>query len=140
LSDWLVSSSVDPSLRGDLQSILRRFNAQASVTGPEAEQLNLEASDTQGPRIGGLVGETYWRWLVIDVLAVEPQYRGRGVGSALVERAEAIAAERECVRAHTTAWAFQGLGFWQKMGYEIVGELTDHPDGHVLYWLRRDFG
>jgi GNAT superfamily N-acetyltransferase len=109
------------------------------VSGPNAEDLTLRASDTDGSFIGGLVGETYWRWLVVDVLAVQPAFRGRGVGADLVRGAEMIARERGCVRAHTTAWAFQGLGFWQKMGYSIVGELADHPDGHTLYWLRRDF-
>lgn len=137
---WRVTPSSDPELRGAVQAILRGFNAPAGVTGPDdAEPLNLEALDPDGSRIGGLVGETYWRWLVIDVLAVDPQFRGRGVGTELVRRAEAIAAGRGCLRAHTTAWAFQGLGFWQQMGYSIVGELADHPDGHVQYWLRRDF-
>lgn len=137
---WRVTPSSDPELRGAVQAILREFNAPAGVTGPDdAEPLNLEALDPDGSRIGGLVGETYWRWLVIDVLAVDPQFRGRGVGTELVRRAEAIAGGRGCLRAHTTAWAFQGLGFWQQMGYSIVGELADHPDGHVQYWLRRDF-
>jgi ribosomal protein S18 acetylase RimI-like enzyme len=75
---------------------------------------------------------------VIDVLAVEPEFRRRGLGRQLVETAEATAVERGCIRAQTTAWAFQGLGFWRKMGYEVVGEMDGYPDGHVLYWMRRE--
>jgi GNAT superfamily N-acetyltransferase len=137
---WRVTPSSDPELRTAVQAILREFNAPAGISGPDdAAPLHLEASDPGGSRIGGLVAETYWDWLVIDVLAVDAEYRGRGVGSGLVRHAEAVAAERGCTRAHTTAWAFQGLGFWEQMGYSIVGELVDHPAGHVLYWLRRDF-
>lgn len=135
--EWKIDESSDTALRRNIQAILRGFNAEAGVSGPDSTPLNLRATGTTGSFVGGLVGETYWDWLVVDVLAVKSEFRWQGLGSGLVEQAEATAVSRGCSRAHTTAWAFQGLGFWQKMGYEIVGELSDHPEGHTLYWLRR---
>jgi ribosomal protein S18 acetylase RimI-like enzyme len=34
--------------------------------------------------------------------------------------------------------AHQALGFYQKYGYSIIGSLADYPDGHTLYWLRKE--
>jgi ribosomal protein S18 acetylase RimI-like enzyme len=140
MADCVVSlvSGEDPALRSEIQTVLRGFNAEAGVVGPNAEPLNVRATGVSGQFAGGLVAQTYWGWVVIDVLAVEPEFRGRGLGTQLVRLTESTAVERGCIRAHTTAWAFQGFGFWQKMGYEAVGELEGYPDGHVLYWMRRD--
>ena len=44
-----------------------------------------------GTIIAGLVGFTCWDWLYIKTLAVDTDYRGRGLGRQLVLEAECIA-------------------------------------------------
>ena len=41
---------------------------------------------------GGLLGETFWRWLHISILWIEETERGRGLGSELLRVAEQEAA------------------------------------------------
>jgi GNAT superfamily N-acetyltransferase len=84
------------------------------------------------------VAQTYWGWLVVDVLAVVDAARGSGIGTQLVDTAEIEARHRGCTRAHTIAYEFQGLGFWVHRGYRIVGELAGYPPGHSSHWLQRD--
>ena len=78
-----------------------------------------------------------WEWLVIDVLAIEPAWRHRGVGARLMDMAEAIARERGCVHAHTSTYRHQALQFYLARRYQVVGQLEDFPAGHTLVWLRK---
>ncbi len=57
----------------------------------------LLARDTDGKVQGGLLGQTYWSWCSVDVLAVAEPYRRQGIGSRLLEKAEAIARKRGCI-------------------------------------------
>jgi hypothetical protein len=39
----------------------------------------------------------------------------------------------------TSTYDFQAFEFYRKLGYYIIGQLDDYPDGYTLYWLRKDF-
>lgn len=137
-SSITVTHDADPALRSQVQAVLRTYNAPFGVTTPDATPLVARATGPDGELVGGCVAETFWNWLVIDVLAVEEAAREQGIGSALVDAAEAEARSRGCTRVQTSAWAFQGLTFWTQRGYQVVGQLDDYPDGHTMCWLRRD--
>jgi hypothetical protein len=44
----------------------------------------------------------------------------------------------QALRSFASTYRHQALGFYQKYGYQIVGQLDDYPDGSTLYWLRKD--
>ena len=133
-----VGADADGVLRSRIQDLLRSFNDVRGVPLPDATPLTVTATAPDGSFLGGCVGATYWSWLVVDVLAVEERVRGRGIGRQLVDVAEQEARRRGCTRAHTTAYEFQGLGFWIERGYGVAGELPDYPPGHTSHWLHRD--
>ena len=45
--------------------------------------LNLFIRDAAGQVIAGLLGDTYWGWLAVNLLWVEAAWRGRGRGLRL---------------------------------------------------------
>ncbi|TYQ27769.1 GNAT family N-acetyltransferase [Pseudanabaena sp. UWO311] len=96
--------------------------------------------DVDGHIVGGLVGETYWQWLYVDVLWVQDSFRGEGYGDALLATAEqeAVKRERGCKYAYLETFSFQALDFYQKRGYVIFGELTDFPQGYNRFFLKKD--
>jgi GNAT superfamily N-acetyltransferase len=100
--------------------------------------LNIQVHDAQGQWVGGILAATYWNWLVIDVLALVDEVRGRGIGTQLMARVEAEARARGCTRAHTSTYAHQALGFYQRRGYRIVGQMEDYPEGFTYYWLEKE--
>lgn len=78
--------------------------------------LALLLRDPAGALVGGLVADTYWGWLHVDLLWVREDLRGRGHGARLLAAAEAEAVRRGCTRAHLDTFAFQAPAFYEKRG------------------------
>ncbi|MBN2393105.1 MAG: GNAT family N-acetyltransferase, partial [Anaerolineae bacterium] len=60
-----------------------------------------------------------------------------GLGRRLMEAIEQKAREENCSRLRVECFGNE-VGFYQKMGYRIVGQLEDYPMGHSYYWMRKD--
>ncbi|GJG85980.1 hypothetical protein tb265_11610 [Gemmatimonadetes bacterium T265] len=97
--------------------------------------LALRAAD--GDIVGGLVGATMWAWLMIDGLWVAEALRGRGHGSGLLARGEAVAAGRGCRGAWLGTFDFQARPFYEGRGYAVFAELPGFPSGHTHCHLRK---
>ena len=62
-------------------------------------------------------------------LVVTDRVRGRGVGSALLRRAEELARKRGCFRMAlvTAAWRDQTIGFYEREGFQDYGRWFVKP-------------
>jgi GNAT superfamily N-acetyltransferase len=87
---------------------------------------------------GGIIAYTLWNWCFIELLWLDEAVRGSGLGTELMQRAETIAASRGARHVYVDTFSFQADGFYQGLGYEIFGELTDFPPGHRRIWLKKD--
>jgi ribosomal protein S18 acetylase RimI-like enzyme len=141
-----IIDEVNDEGRAYLQQEIRAFNDSHSAPHRMANQperspkpLHLFLKDADGTVFGGLTGQTVWGWLEIDYLWVDERLRGRDYGTELMRRAEAEAKRRGSTRAVVGTFSFQARGFYEKLGYRIVGALVDHPPGEADYWLRKDF-
>ena len=106
----------------------------------ERGPLNVLARGAGGAVVGGLLGEVNLGWLFVSALWVDASVRGSGVGSRLMEAAEAEARRRACVGVHLDTFSFQARPFYEKLGFELFGELTDCPPGGAKYYLRKRLG
>ncbi len=123
---------------------LRQFN---NITSPHhlhvranpPQPLDLFVRDTDGTILAALVSDTYWGWLDIDKLWVHESLRGHGLGTRLLFLAESEAQRRDCRHARLTTFSFQARGFYERLGYRVVGALEDYPPGETYFWMRKDF-
>jgi len=115
---------------------LRDFNHRY-MPRSDPEPLRLFLRDESGAIQGGLLGSTRWHWLLVDVLWVADEHRGRGFGSALLERAENIARSRGCRAVILDTREFQARAFYERAGYCVFGELSDYPPGWRAYWMHK---
>lgn len=143
---YRISSAdvADQAAHDQLSAVLRAYNDQQSpqhraIRAEGGTPLELYVRDAAGALVGGLLAETYWGWLYIDRLVIGEALRGQGYGRRLMEQAEQIARKRGCARAYLTTFSFQAPGFYEKLGYRIVGRLDDYPPGMSYYWMRKDF-
>ena len=124
---------------------IKSFNNEHSPWHKEARQpgvvkpLNLIVQDESGAIVGGIAARTFWKCIYIDNFYLPDALRGRGIGSALLTRAEEIAVQRGARRSFLSTFGFQARSFYEKCGYVVVGTLEDYPPGSALYWLRKDF-
>ena len=104
---------------------------------PESEDQRflLQASDSDGALIGGILGAVYWDGLEIDILWVAEAHRGRGIGSRLMSEAEAYARTQGAVISFLRTVAAEA--FYHRLGYATYGVLEDRPRGSLLFHMKK---
>jgi GNAT superfamily N-acetyltransferase len=112
-----------------------RGHVDPGSTGPLAVLLKGVDEAT----IGGLRGSTLFGWLHIELLFVPEGNRRASVGSAIMQRAEALALARGCIGASLDTYSFQARGFYENLGYNLVGTIADCPPGGARYFLQKRF-
>ena len=99
----------------------------------EADSVILLARDAEGRAVASVYlrepidGEAY-----LGVLAVSPLGQGQGVGSALINLAEAWAAERwgaHSMRMSVIGKRAELIAYYERRGYERTGEIEPFPYG-----------
>ena len=133
-----IDESPDPALRDAILKPLRAFNE--SHVGPvnvEPLAITLRDPDT-GTITGGLWGTSVAGWLYVDLLVVPEEFRGRGLGTQLLSKAEEIARKRDCIALWLNTGTFQAPGFYEKRGFTSFGRVPDYPPGHdTIFFLKR---
>ncbi|MEK3716472.1 GNAT family N-acetyltransferase [Paenibacillus sp. FSL R7-0333] len=118
-----------------LEEHSRRMDS--SIPPYQREVISLAAYEN-GVFIGGVTGDMVWNILNVHLLAVDPGYRGHGLGKALLEELEHRARQRGCKVSELTTMSWQAPFFYQKQGYEIFGEIKDCPrEGQTKYYLQK---
>jgi GNAT superfamily N-acetyltransferase len=99
--------------------------------------LILWPGDDDRRTVGGVVGGTYWRWLLTDFLWIDEGIRG--LGRRLLMAAEREAIRRGCRCACLETFSFRAPAFYEKLGYLVFGTLDDCAPGHRRYSLKKQF-
>jgi GNAT superfamily N-acetyltransferase len=134
----LTVAERDPELDARLGGLLHEFNVGA--TGYHDGRLLAVRAGEGDALLGGLSG---WSWGgegFVDRLWVAPAHRGRGLGTALMDAAEAELDRRGCARVLLTTHSFQAPGFYARRGYAVVTQVEDHPPGHAWLVLAKPLG
>ncbi|MGB0866429.1 MAG: GNAT family N-acetyltransferase [Granulosicoccaceae bacterium] len=93
------------------------------------------ARNTEEDVVGGLRALAFWNYCIIELLWLAEEARGCGVGTKLVARAESHANSLGFQYMRTETLDIQARPFYEKLGYEVYGQLADCPRGHTTYCL-----
>ena len=86
--------------------------------------------------LGGIVGRKTEDLIHIQGLALSPESRGKGIGTQLIEKLIDHATKLDCTTITLSTMDFQARGFYEKMGFEVFGELSDVPKkGTTKYFV-----
>jgi GNAT superfamily N-acetyltransferase len=133
----------EPEVQEQVKELLRAFNRatvpDAYVDWSNPRTYDLIYRDQQGEIAAGMLNKIYWGGMYISFLFVQEQFRSQDIGSKLLEQAEQKAIEEGCTYMWVTTFSWQARGFYEKRGFRVVGEMENHPPGHSLYTMRKDF-
>lgn len=114
------------------------FNEAATgLRGRDRLDLAVLLRDAEHRTIGGALGNSHYGWVRIELLFLPKALRGQGWGRRLMQAVEAEARARRCLGVRLETASFQARGFYEKLGYSVIGNLPDYPPGHTLYWLTK---
>ena len=109
-----------------------------SQTGLKGQAILVFLRNEQHQVIGGGYGWAIYTWLHVRVLWLREDQRQRGWGTRILQATEAEAIKRGCRHSHLETFSFQGLGFYQRNGYQVFAELEKLAGDHKLYFLKKD--
>lgn len=145
---WSVTSASDTSDPGcDLvRQWLREHNWAVDPAFMEQLQQPEHAArplilltHANGETVGGLFAETQLSWLRISIMAVHPEWRSQGIGSALLAEAEHLAIKRGCKHVYVDTMDYQAPQFYLSHGFKIVGQIPDWDShGHSKMYFSKD--
>ncbi len=87
---------------------------------------------------GGLTGSIYYGCCMIDLLWLDKSIRHQGYGNQLMEKAETLANEKECLFIGVNTMDWEALEFYKKRGYEVEFTRTGYLNHSQMYLLRKN--
>lgn len=102
------------------------------------EKLDRKIEDESGSVIAGCIAKIYcWNTVYVDILWVDEEHRGEGLGSQLLSEIEVLAKAKGCTLIHLDTFDFQAKDFYLAHGYELFGTLEDCPQGHCRFYMKK---
>ena len=126
----------DQKIIDQLRVALDAYNTSITNKG-DRNSIYIYVEDENGNLIGGIYGKIAWNWLYIDLLWVHPNHRNNGFGTQLIKAIEKEAQKSSVYSYHLRTTSFQAPIFYQKLGYQICGEIEDLLPNYTTYFLKK---
>jgi ribosomal protein S18 acetylase RimI-like enzyme len=128
----------DTTLQQVVLEGIRGFNKTLFANHPPGQDLAIAVRDPDsGEPVGGLLGRTAGGWLAIELIFVPEAFQGMGLATRLISMAEKEAGQRGCHSAWLDTLNPRALTLYQRLGYQVFGELKDYPAGFSRYFLQK---
>ncbi len=122
---------------GALLAELRRYTTK-TVGAPDNSDFAILIPDPEtGAPIGGLWAQSRWGGFHIDMLVVPEALRGQGVGSRLIQAAEAEARRRGCDHMWLDTYNFQARPFYERFGFEVFGQFDGPAPIYPRFFMKK---
>jgi GNAT superfamily N-acetyltransferase len=137
IPDIIVPKNPGPAIRNALLDFMIAYNE--SKTGPSglAPLAIILEDPITGQMVGGLWGRSVYDWLFVELLIVPETARGMGIGTRLMQKAEAEAIARGCCGICLDSFDFQAPGFYKKLGFEVFTSLDSPRRGFKRHFLKK---
>ena len=128
---------VSPGNEADADVIENGIDTYSEAYEPECESVDYHKKlvDKDGRFVAGVIADVdKGAYGFVDALYVEEPLRRQGLGTFFLKEVEKLAKENGATMIMTNAGDWN-VGFFNKNGYMLRGELKDVPKGHNCYEL-----
>ena len=123
-----------PEGQGEILAALRACTEQFIPPRTDLSQRVMEG----GRCVAGIVGFCRGDSAEVDILWVTPDYRGTGLGRALLKRVEDLARAHGARRLILDTFTFQAPRFYEALGYHCYARLEPLVNGYGRYYYSKD--
>jgi GNAT superfamily N-acetyltransferase len=131
-----VTDDLTPEQLTFLEDRIYEYNVAATGIG-DGRWLGVLVRDQSGTVVAGLSGTTWGGCCKVRDVWVREDLRRRGMGTRLLDAAEAEARRRGCVQVLLSSHSFQAPDFYRNRGFEVVAVIEDDPVGYREVYLRK---
>lgn len=114
-----------PPYTDDLEFLTQKINEEAEEVG-KAYPFAIFVRDEDGKVIAGCSGSIIFGSIYTDQLWVAPDFRKKGIGKQLMEKAHEYGSQNSCLVATVTTMDFQAPDFYKKLGYKVDFSRKGH--------------
>lgn len=131
----------------DAPSALAQKVIETGLDGYNAEQAGywdwralavVVSSPETSEVLGGILGRTSLGLLFIDLVFLPDSLRNSGIGTRILEMAEAEARQRGCRRAVLYTISFHAPGFYERRGWREFGRIPCDPPGTARVFMSKE--
>jgi GNAT superfamily N-acetyltransferase len=145
-SDYtIIEESSNPEVCKKILDGLEDFNMhffRQKDASLEVNSFVIYARDENSKILGGLCGYTFesqcGSWAHVDYAWVDESRRLQGLGTELFKRAEIFARTKNCQTMQLFTWAYQAVGFYEKLGFECVGVVPKWIENYDAVFFRKE--
>jgi GNAT superfamily N-acetyltransferase len=116
---------------------LDRFNDQHIGYGDRLPLAVVVKDPDSGEVLGGITGRSSLGLLFLDLFYLPEALRGAGLGSELLRRFEQEGRRRGCLSAVLYTISFQAPDFYQRHGWQRMGEVACLPPGTCRIFMSK---
>ncbi|RWA83655.1 GNAT family N-acetyltransferase [Mesorhizobium sp.] len=138
LLDFIPGDPNPDDLRAIVAALDVYNNAHSGMPDRPGFAIIIRHPETQAA-LGGLYALDGYGWAFVRYLAIAEEYRGLGLGRRLVGEAEKIAKARGYIGIWLDTFEFQARPFYEKLGFELFGEVEGGPGAIPRYFLKKRF-
>jgi GNAT superfamily N-acetyltransferase len=117
---------------------LDQFNVDVSGVADRRPLAVLVKDPETRQTLGGVTGRTSLGLLFLDVFFLPEALRGSGIGSQILQMAEAEGRRRGCRAAVLYTISFQAPEFYKKHGWREFGAIPCDPPGSRRIFLTKE--
>ncbi|MBX9786084.1 MAG: GNAT family N-acetyltransferase [Alphaproteobacteria bacterium] len=133
----IVLDEMDTSeIRELLWQGIKAFN-QPYTGDITTQPFSLSIRDENSKIIAGVYGFTFYDHARVEYTWVEESYRKQGLGRKLFQKLEEYCRSKGCSVIQLDTLDFQSPIFYEKMGYEYIGTVSEWINGHDCYFMRK---
>lgn len=130
-----IISDPDENQINDIRHRLQAYN-QPFWEVKEKNKFAITAKDGESLK-GGMVFTIFGQWVELDFFWIDPEHRNRGLGKAILRRAESYSISKGCHKAFATTLSFQAKPFYEKMGYRVVYAQENYPLSSTRFFMEK---
>jgi ribosomal protein S18 acetylase RimI-like enzyme len=110
---------------------------ESSSPSFQKDRINWLVFEDSDKLVGVLTADILWVWIYIDEIWVDKNYRDRGIGKQLMDRAEEYAISQGMTGLWLWTQGWQAPKFYDQLGYKEFTRFGDFPKGHCRIGYRK---